>query len=270
MHAPRPTLAQALRSGELVAALPRLVAFAAKRLGAAGACAEGPSGDEAEDVVQEAVVRCLEGGRSWPEGVSLEQFLLGVVRSVASRWRRRAERRLVVWLEIRASRAPRRPGATRRSPRGSSSRPSRTRSTAIRSSVCCSRSSRAAIPNPRTWRRRWGGPPSARRWSAVECKGGSPRRACTTVTRMNETNDKDPRETLRRLDAFLDEPLPTDEEARATCAAMGVDIPALADRICALVASYERGALMKKEEAPPSGVRARPARTLGAGRRVRR
>ncbi len=111
MHAPRPTLAQALRSGELVAALPRLVAFAAKRLGAAGACAEGPSGDEAEDVVQEAVVRCLEGGRSWPEGVSLEQFLLGVVRSVASRWRRRAERRLVVWLEDQGE--PRAPSSRR-------------------------------------------------------------------------------------------------------------------------------------------------------------
>ena len=56
---------------------------------------------------------------------------------------------------------------------------------------------------------------------------------------MNDTKSSDPRETLRRLGEFLDEDLPTDEEARVICAEMGADIPAITARIMAMVDAYE-------------------------------
>ncbi|WP_158621572.1 sigma factor [Corallococcus aberystwythensis] len=44
-----------------------------------------PEGQEAEDLVQEALRRLLDDSRSWdPERVSLEDFLVGSVRSIAS------------------------------------------------------------------------------------------------------------------------------------------------------------------------------------------
>jgi len=86
---------------------------------------------------------------------------------------------------------------------------------------------------------------------------------------MKDSKDIDPRQTLGRLAEFLDEDLPTDEEAREECAALGVDIPALAARIQANVAAYQ-AALLAKEEAPRSQVRTRPARAAGNRRRARR
>lgn len=102
MEAPRPPLAEALRSPELLASLPRLVAFAARRLHGAGwisGCADVPGPSEAEDVVQEAFARCLGGEWTWPAGVSLEHLLFGVVRNLVSRRCRRAAGRKVTWLE---------------------------------------------------------------------------------------------------------------------------------------------------------------------------
>ncbi|WP_194858646.1 sigma-70 family RNA polymerase sigma factor [Myxococcus sp. AB056] len=44
-----------------------------------------PEGQEAEDLVQEALRRLLDDSRAWdPEKVSLEDFLVGSVRSIAS------------------------------------------------------------------------------------------------------------------------------------------------------------------------------------------
>jgi hypothetical protein len=80
---------------------------------------------------------------------------------------------------------------------------------------------------------------------------------------MNDPKDIDPREALRRLGEFLDEEPPTDEEARAICAAMGADIPAIADRILATVAAYEAG-LLAKDQAPRSHVGTRRARARDA------
>jgi DNA-directed RNA polymerase specialized sigma24 family protein len=98
----RPTLAEALRSPELKAALPRLLAFAARRLRHAG-WPEGrddvPSAGAAGDVVQEAVLRCLEGKWNWPEGVSLEHLLFGVIRNLVSHKRREAVSRPTAWIE---------------------------------------------------------------------------------------------------------------------------------------------------------------------------
>jgi DNA-directed RNA polymerase specialized sigma24 family protein len=85
--AQRPTLAEALRTPEFRAMLPRLVAFAAGCLRRAG-WGEGrdraPAALAVEDVVQEMAERCISGAREWPEGVPLEGFLYGVIRSVVS------------------------------------------------------------------------------------------------------------------------------------------------------------------------------------------
>jgi hypothetical protein len=85
---------------------------------------------------------------------------------------------------------------------------------------------------------------------------------------MNDVKDLEAREALRRLAEFLDEELPTDEEAREECAAMGADIPALASLIAALVRAHEGGIV--KEQPPPSHVRVRRARVASVGRRFRR
>ena len=96
---------------------------------------------------------------------------------------------------------------------------------------------------------------------------------------MNDWKNIDPREVLRRLDAFLDEDdptdveLPTDEEAREICAEMGFDIPAITARITAMVDAYEAGLPLPslKEEPPPrSHVAVRPARAPGLRHRARR
>lgn len=40
-----------------------------------------------EDLMQEALVRVLDGRREWPRGVALVTFLAGVMRSIAWDWR---------------------------------------------------------------------------------------------------------------------------------------------------------------------------------------
>src|SRR4051812_31453121 len=61
------------------------------------------------------------------------------------------------------------------------------------------------------------------------------------VTTMNESEQTDPREKLRRLVETLDDEPPTDEEAREVVAALKVDIPALAARIRARAAAHAAG-----------------------------
>jgi DNA-directed RNA polymerase specialized sigma24 family protein len=86
---------EALHSPAFKAALPGLVAFAARRLRRAG-WAEGrdhlPSAAQAEEVVNEAVALLLSGGRSWPDDLDFKAFLRGVIRSLVSNERRDAER----------------------------------------------------------------------------------------------------------------------------------------------------------------------------------
>jgi len=82
---PHPPFAQAVRA-DLPAMMPRLVAYAARRLRRAGwvdgrDCA--PRASDAEDIVQKAILSGLTGKRVWPEGMSLERFLLGAIKSVA-------------------------------------------------------------------------------------------------------------------------------------------------------------------------------------------
>jgi len=55
--------------------------------------AHGLSGDVGwNDILQEAILRVLEGKRRQPEGVSIVAFLAGVMRSIRSEYRRRARR----------------------------------------------------------------------------------------------------------------------------------------------------------------------------------
>ena len=42
-----------------------------------------------EDLVQEALLRVLDGKRVWPRGLAPVQFLWGVVRSIASEWKKK-------------------------------------------------------------------------------------------------------------------------------------------------------------------------------------
>jgi DNA-directed RNA polymerase specialized sigma24 family protein len=90
---PRPSLTQAINSPAFLAVLPRLVAYAARRLRRVG-WAEGvdhlPSAAEAEEVVNDALVSCLSGDRVWPRELALETFLRGVIRSQVSHQRRNA------------------------------------------------------------------------------------------------------------------------------------------------------------------------------------
>jgi hypothetical protein len=94
MVVPRPTLHQALFSPEFGAVLGRLIAYAGRRLRRVG-WPEGrdhlPGAAEATEVVDAAIDSCLSGARVWPEGVPLEGFLRGVIRSVVSHWREQAE-----------------------------------------------------------------------------------------------------------------------------------------------------------------------------------
>lgn len=51
------------------------------------------SGWTAEDLEQEALLRSLDGRRRWfPKEVDFVRFLAGVMRSIASEWRRRGQR----------------------------------------------------------------------------------------------------------------------------------------------------------------------------------
>jgi DNA-directed RNA polymerase specialized sigma24 family protein len=81
---PPPKLVEALHSIEFEEMLPRLVAYAARRL-RRYRWAEGedhrPAAAEAEEVVSEAVDAALSGKRVWPDDMSLEAFLLGVMWS---------------------------------------------------------------------------------------------------------------------------------------------------------------------------------------------
>ena len=104
---------------------------------------------------------------------------------------------------------------------------------------------------------------------------------------MKDWKNIDPREVLRRLDEFLDDDLPTDEdpatevdlpteeEARVICAEMGIDIPAVTARILAMVDAHEAGLsplapLPLNEEPPPrSHVAVRPTRASSLRSRTR-
>ncbi len=67
--------------------LPRLAAYAGECMRRAG-WREGrdsaPSATSVADVLQEMAMCCLLETRAWPQGVSLEAFLRGVVRSLVS------------------------------------------------------------------------------------------------------------------------------------------------------------------------------------------
>jgi hypothetical protein len=94
-QAPRPTLAEALRSPELLAMMPRLAAYAAgcmRRAGWVEGRDRAPSKLMVEDALHEMVVCCLAGGRAWPATVPLDRFLFGVIRSVVSHRARAAKR----------------------------------------------------------------------------------------------------------------------------------------------------------------------------------
>ena len=95
MVLPRPTLAEALSSPAFEAALPKLVAYAARAVRRAG-WGEGrdqiPSAVEAEDVLHDAIEACLDGTRTWPEDMALETYLCGVMWSQVSHLRRDAAR----------------------------------------------------------------------------------------------------------------------------------------------------------------------------------
>jgi hypothetical protein len=54
---------------------------------------------------------------------------------------------------------------------------------------------------------------------------------------MNELQETDPREKLRRLVEALDDEPPGDEETREVVAALNADIPAMAARLRARVAA---------------------------------
>jgi DNA-directed RNA polymerase specialized sigma24 family protein len=81
---PPPKLVEALHSKEFEEMLPRLVAYAARRL-RRYRWAEGddhrPAAAEAEEVVSDAVEAALSGKRVWPDDMSLETFLSGVMWS---------------------------------------------------------------------------------------------------------------------------------------------------------------------------------------------
>jgi DNA-directed RNA polymerase specialized sigma24 family protein len=81
---PPPKLVEALHSKEFEEILPRLVAYAARRL-RRYRWAEGedhrPAAAEAEELVNDAVDAALSGKRVWPDDMSLETFLAGVMWS---------------------------------------------------------------------------------------------------------------------------------------------------------------------------------------------
>jgi DNA-directed RNA polymerase specialized sigma24 family protein len=80
-------LVAALRDADWAELLPRLTAYATYRLWRVG-WAEGrdaaPATAQVQDVVNEAIDRCLTGDRKWNPAVNLETFLRGVVKSVIS------------------------------------------------------------------------------------------------------------------------------------------------------------------------------------------
>jgi hypothetical protein len=73
---------------------------------------------------------------------------------------------------------------------------------------------------------------------------------------MNDFRKNDPEEQLLRLIDALDDEPPTEEEALAVCAEIGVDLEALHEKILAMVDAYEAGELPEAEEPEPvSGLR---------------
>jgi hypothetical protein len=73
------------------------------------------------------------------------------------------------------------------------------------------------------------------------------------VKTMNDPEETDPRETLRRLVEALDEAPPDDDEARETVAALGIDLDALTSRLRARAAAYEAGATSSPVRRSPEG-----------------
>jgi hypothetical protein len=74
---------------------------------------------------------------------------------------------------------------------------------------------------------------------------------------MDGFDEIDPRVVLRRIAAALDEGPPTDEDARATCEAMGIDVDGLHARILARIAAHAAGIPPGEEPAPVSHLRDR-------------
>ena len=93
------TLAEALRSPELAAALPRLLAFAKRRL-RHKLWTEGrddtTSVDDAEDLLHDAVLRCMEAPPPNCKGMTWEEILGRVMRNLASHRRKRTALRPVL------------------------------------------------------------------------------------------------------------------------------------------------------------------------------
>jgi DNA-directed RNA polymerase specialized sigma24 family protein len=103
MVAPSSTLAEALRSPELRAALPRLLVLAMRRRRhKAWTAGRDPVTDaaDAEDLLQDAFLRCLETPPPDREGMTWEEILGRIMRNLASHSRKRAALRPdVVYLE---------------------------------------------------------------------------------------------------------------------------------------------------------------------------
>jgi hypothetical protein len=74
---------------------------------------------------------------------------------------------------------------------------------------------------------------------------------------MNEPKKTDPEAQLIRLVDALDDAPPTDEEARRTCEALGIDLDALHAKLVARVDAHEADrARRAEEEGPPRPLRA--------------
>jgi DNA-directed RNA polymerase specialized sigma24 family protein len=58
--------------------------------------ARGLRRHDADDMLNEAFRRVLSGGRPWPSAVSTPAFFSGVMRSIASQWRREGVRELLI------------------------------------------------------------------------------------------------------------------------------------------------------------------------------
>ena len=91
------SLIAALEAVDWEGILPQLVAYAERRLLRLG-LREGrthrPSATEVKELVNEAILRCLDGRRKWDDAKSLElvPFLCGVIRSVAWEYKKDAAR----------------------------------------------------------------------------------------------------------------------------------------------------------------------------------
>ena len=103
-------LISALRDANWEELLPRLVAYAERRLRRAG-WARGldhqPSAMEAQELVNKAIEKCLNGERLWSDDApDLEIFLCGVIKSLCSSARKSAVRSRVMLIDDAGANAP--------------------------------------------------------------------------------------------------------------------------------------------------------------------